>query len=188
MSVTPCACACMRVRACLGLRPQAWDADAPASVHLQRLGTHALSILASRLAFFETTVLLTFIACSQPGPHLGTTRGTFPGPGLTLYSRPFWLGLGLQQLTEASALVLSVPGWTPQGAPWPRPRTRARGQGPTGSPRVWGFRAWPSSPLAQRVKDTFLLNASVASFRLDSLTSLIAKSPWEERWESSTEL
>lgn len=92
-----CACTCMRVRACLGLRSQAWDADAPASPHLQRLGTHPLSILASRLAFFPNAVLSTFIAYSQRGPHLGTTRGTFPRPGLTLDSRPFWLGLGPQR-------------------------------------------------------------------------------------------
>lgn len=90
------ACGCMRLRACLRLCRQAWDADASASPHLQRLGTHPLSILASRLAFLPNAVLLTSIACSQRGPHLGTTRGAFPRPDLTLDSRSFLLGPGPQ--------------------------------------------------------------------------------------------
>lgn len=45
----------------------------------------------SRLTFFPSAVLLTPIACPQRCPHLGTIRGAFSRPGLTLDSRPFCL-------------------------------------------------------------------------------------------------
>lgn len=107
-----CACACVRVRAFLGLRSQAWDADAPTSPYLQRLSTHPLSILASRLAFFPNAILSTF-AGSTPRNHQGNfpqARPHFRLQTFLAWPRPPTL------LTGTSAVVLSFSGWTPPGA------------------------------------------------------------------------
>lgn len=84
-----CACACMRVRACLGLRPPAWDADAPASP--AEVGRSPAQHPSVQVGLLTNAVLLTLVACSQRGPHLGAARRTCPRPGLTLDSRPFCL-------------------------------------------------------------------------------------------------